>query len=118
MTPSPDLGPDTPVTRAVVQDVLLAAPLAVTRIQTRRITIAPGVAGGRHVHNGPVVGVIEAGSATMAVDGGPETVLAAGDVFYEPGETVVDRFDAGPEGVTFVAHFPVAEGVEPELRPL
>ncbi|MFC8732681.1 cupin domain-containing protein [Luteimicrobium sp. NPDC057192] len=111
-------GTQPPVVRAVVQDVQLDVPLAVARIQTRRITMGPDVAGGRHVHNGPVVGVIESGSATMAVDGGPETVLEAGDVFYEPGETVIDRFDAGPEGVTFVAHFPVGEGVEPELRPL
>ncbi len=117
MTSTPDV-PPAPVTRAVVQDVLLPAPLPVARIETRRITLAPDVAGGRHVHNGPVVGVVEAGSATMAVDGGPETVLEAGDVFYEPGETVIDRFDAGPDGVTFVAHFPVPEGVEPELRPL
>jgi len=109
--------PQPPVTRTVVQDVQLDAPLAVARIE-RRITLAPDVAGGRHVHNGPVVGVIESGSATMAVDGGPETVLAAGDVFYEPGETIIDRFDAGPDGVTFVAHFPVTEGVEPELRSL
>ncbi len=118
MTVSPEPASAPPVTRAVVQDVLLGPPLAVTRIQTRRITMAPDVAGGPHVHNGPVVGVIEAGSATMAVDGGPETVLTAGDVFYEPGETVIDRFDAGPDGVTFVAHFPVTDGVEPELRPI
>jgi quercetin dioxygenase-like cupin family protein len=110
--------PQPPVTRAVVQDVSLDGPLAVARIQTRRITLAPDVAGGRHVHNGPVVGVVESGSATMAVDGGPETLLEVGDVFYEPGEIVIDRFDAGPDGVTFVAHFPVPEGVEPELRPL
>jgi quercetin dioxygenase-like cupin family protein len=107
-----------PVSRAVVQDVLLAAPVTVARIETRRITMAPGVAGGRHVHNGHVVGVIESGSATFAVDGGPDCVLTPGDVFHEPAETVIDRWDAGPDGVTFVAHFPVPDGVEPELTPL
>lgn len=107
-----------PVTRVVLQDVDLADALTVARVETRRITMAPGIAGGRHVHNGHVVGVVESGSVTFAVDGGPEVVLVAGDVFHEPAETVIARWDAGPDGVVFVAHFPVPEGVEPELRPV
>jgi quercetin dioxygenase-like cupin family protein len=105
------------VSRTVVQDVRLGSPVEVARIETRRITMAPGIVGGRHVHNGHVVGVIESGSVTVAIDGGADALLTAGDVFHEPAETVIDRWDAGPDGVVFVAHFPVGEGVEPILRP-
>ncbi|PJI93327.1 cupin domain-containing protein [Luteimicrobium subarcticum] len=107
-----------PVTRAVVQDVVLDAPVHIARIETRRITMAPGVVGGRHTHNGHVVGVVESGSVTFQVAGAPAVVLGAGDVFHEPAGTVIERWDAGPEGVVFVGHFPVPAGADPELRPL
>ena len=49
---------------------MLANPRPVGRIQTRRITMQPNVAGGLHLHNGPVVGSIERGSAIYQVEGG------------------------------------------------
>lgn len=106
------------IERDIVQDVMLANPRPVGRIQTRRITMQPNVAGGLHLHNGPVVGSIERGSAIYQVEGGGEQLLQAGDTFYEEEGTRIARFDAGPEGVVFLAHFPVATHEEPTLTML
>ncbi|GAA4145817.1 hypothetical protein [Leifsonia shinshuensis] len=107
-----------PVEREIVQDVTLANPRPVGRIQTRRITMQPGVVGGLHLHNGPVVGSIERGSAIYQVEGGPERILEVGDAFFEEEGARIARFDAGPEGVVFLAHFPVGTDEEPTLTML
>lgn len=104
------------VTRAVVQDALLEHPATIVRVETRRITIPPNVAAGLHVHNGPVVGSIETGSATYQVEGDSPRVLNPGDVFFEPEGARVARFDGGPEGVTFLAHFPLAADQEATME--
>ena len=109
---------DAPVVRTVVLDAVLGATRSVDRIEVRRIRMGPHVAAGPHVHNGPVVGSIEAGSVVFQVADGPETVLAAGDVFFEPEGDRISRFDAQAEGVTFLGYFPVSAGEDPELRPV
>ena len=87
----------------------------VASVQVRRITMQPDVAGGPHHHNGAVFGTIEAGSAFFQVDGGPQSVLRAGDVFYEPAGVLIDRFDATSEGVTFLGYFLSGRDEAPEL---
>jgi hypothetical protein len=52
------------------------------------------IAPGPHVHYGPVVGSILAGSAIYQIEGQPESVLRAGDVFFEPEGERIARFDA------------------------
>ena len=107
---------DEPGVRATV----LRQPLpdvVTSTVEARRITLQPRVEGGPHRHNGPVLGAIESGSVVFQVDGGPERVLAAGDVFYEPADTVIDRFHATDEGVTFLAWFLTGPGEVPELTP-
>lgn len=84
-------------------------------VEVRRITLLPGVRGGAHRHNGPVFGSIERGSVVFQVEGGPERVLRAGDVFYEPADTVIARWDATAEGVQFLGYFLLAEGRTPQL---
>lgn len=86
-------------------------------VEVRRITLQPDVAGGPHRHNGPVFGSIERGSAWFQVDGGEPVLLATGDVFYEPADTRIDRFDATSEGVTFLGFFLTRSGQEPQLTP-
>lgn len=108
-------GPATPLSRVVVLNQVLPGPLAVQRVEIRRITIAPGYAGGLHIHNGPVFGSIETGSAVYQVEGEPETVLKPGDVFYEPEGVRIARFDAQEDGVTFLGYFLLADGVNAGL---
>lgn len=104
-----------PLSRVVVMDQRLPEPLAIQRVEIRRITIAPGYAAGLHLHNGPVFGNIETGSVIYQIEGGPETVLEPGDVFYEPEGVRIARFDAQEDGVTFLAYFLLPDGVNAEL---
>lgn len=107
--------PAPPLSRVIVMDQVLPESLATHRVEIRRITIAPGFAAGLHVHNGPVFGSIETGSAVYQIDGEPETLLRPGDVFYEPAGVRIARFDAQEDGVTFLGYFLLAEGVNAEL---
>jgi len=65
-----------------------------------------------------VFGNIVAGSVVYQVDGQPASVLRPGDVFYEPEDERIARFDAQDDGVTFLAYFLLSPGQEPELTPL
>jgi quercetin dioxygenase-like cupin family protein len=108
------------MTEPVVRVSLLEQQLPVTivgGVQVRRITLQPNVAGGPHHHNGAVFGAVESGSVHVQIEGGPSTVLRAGDVFYEPAGVLIDRFDATSEGVTFLGYFLVGPGEAPELTP-
>jgi quercetin dioxygenase-like cupin family protein len=103
-----------PVTRVTLLEQAL--PHQVTAaVQVRRITLLPNVVGGPHHHNGPVFGAIEAGSVFFQVDGGAEAILNTGDVFYEPANVLIDRFDATSEGVTFLGYFLSGPNETPEL---
>jgi quercetin dioxygenase-like cupin family protein len=99
--------PDQPITRTVLLDARLEQAKPIGHIEIRRISIAPGHAAGLHVHNGPVVGSVVEGSVVYQVEGTPESVLTAGDVFFEPEGARIARFDAQADGVTFLAYFPL-----------
>ena len=104
------------ISRVVVLDQHLPAPLPVQRVEVRRITIEPHTAFGAHVHNGPVFGNIVSGTAIyqQGADDEPQ-VLHPGDVFYEPAVDQITRFDTEDEGVTFLAYFPLTAGQEATL---
>ena|SRR5664279_2352057 len=106
------------MTEPVVRVTLLEQSLpdkVTAAMQVRRITLQPDVVGGPHHHNGPVFGAIEAGSVLFHVDGGPEKILRAGDVFDEPADVLIDWFDATPEGVTFLGYFLSGPNESPTL---
>ena len=91
-------------------------PVPATRIQARRIRMLPNHPAGLHTHNGPVVGSIVEGSVIFQIDGDDAQVLGPGDVFHEPEGVRIARFDAGPEGATFLAYFPLRAGQKPEIE--
>jgi hypothetical protein len=103
------------ITRTVLADVALAPARTVERVETRRIRIPAGVAGGLHIHNCPVVGSIVAGSVAYQVEGEPGVVLGPGDVFFEAERARIARFDALDDDVTFIAHFLLSAGQQPEI---
>lgn len=105
-----------PVVRVTVLEQTLPDKVTAS-VLVRRITLQPNVVGGPHHHNGPVFGAIEAGSVLFQVDGGPESILRAGDVFYEPADVLIDRFDATAEGVTFLGYFLCGPDESPMLTP-
>lgn len=105
-----------PVTRVTLLKQSLPERIT-SAVEVRRITLQPNVAGGPHHHNGPVFGAIEHGSVVFQVDGGTAAILRAGDVFYEPADALIDRFDATSEGVTFLGYFLSGPYETPELTP-
>jgi quercetin dioxygenase-like cupin family protein len=115
MSTIPGSLPDSPISRITLLDVPVTKAKQTDRIQIRRIHIAPGHAAGTHVHNGPVVGSVVAGSVTFQIDGEAASTLGPGDVFYEPEDALIARFDAGADGVTFLAYFLLGDGQEPEI---
>lgn len=111
-----DTSTDTPaITRTIVLDQPLP-PVSTHRVEVRRITIAPGHAAGLHIHNGPVFGSIETGSAVYQIDGEAGSVLTVGDTFYEPAGARIARFDPLEAGVTFLAYFLLDAGQAPEIE--
>ncbi|MBV9856945.1 MAG: hypothetical protein JOY82_20910 [Streptosporangiaceae bacterium] len=106
---------DQPITRTVLLDARLGPVKDISRVQVREIRILPGHPAGLHVHNGPVVGSIAEGSVTYQIEGEPASVLRPGDVFFEPEGARIARFDAGENGVTFLAYFLLSPGQEPEI---
>ena len=104
-----------PITRAVLLDALLGEIKDVSRVQIREIRILPGHAAGLHIHNGPVVGSIVAGTVTYQIEDQPPVLLGPGDVFFEPEGERIARFDAGDEGVRFLAYFLLSAGQEPQI---
>jgi quercetin dioxygenase-like cupin family protein len=115
MSQAPEPTPEQPITRTVLLTAELARARSTSRVEIREIRIRPGHAAGLHVHNGPVVGSIVAGSAVYQIDGQPAQVLRPGDVFYEPEGARIARFDAEDSGVTFLAYFLLAEGEAAEM---
>ncbi len=105
---------EAPITRTVVLDQVVPE-IATGRVEARRISIAPGHAAGLHVHNGPVFGSIESGSAVYQIEGEAESVLTRGDTFYEPEGVRIARFDALGTGVIFLAYFLLREGQAAEM---
>jgi quercetin dioxygenase-like cupin family protein len=107
-----------PLTRTVLMDARLGQVKGISHVEIREISILPGYAAGPHVHNGPVVGNILAGSAIYQIEGQPESVLRAGDVFFEPEGERIARFDATEEGVTFLGYFLLAPGQDASITML
>jgi quercetin dioxygenase-like cupin family protein len=107
--------PAEPITRDVLLRAHLQQPKQTHHIEFRRIHIVPGHAAGLHVHNGPVVGSILDGSAILQIDGEPESILGPGDVFFEPEGARIARFDAGDDGVTFLAYFLLDRDQDPDI---
>ncbi|HTC68244.1 MAG TPA: cupin domain-containing protein [Acidothermaceae bacterium] len=104
------------VTRSIALDQTLPTRRSIQRMEVRRITIAPNHTAGLHVHNGPVFGSIETGSAVYQIQGEPAAVLGPGDVFYEPEGVRIARFDAQHQGVTFLGYFLLDAGEIPEIE--
>jgi len=107
-----------PVSRAVLLDARMDAVRDVARVEIREIAMLAGHAAGLHVHNGPVVGSILSGTVTYQVEGQPPALLGPGDVFFEPEAERIARFDAGEEGLRFLAYFLLSAGQEAQLTML
>ena len=84
---SPDAGAAPPTAKQLVQRDAPAVNLDGWQMTATEVTYPPGEASGRHRHPGFVCGYVLEGQYRFAVDGQPETVLSAGQMFFEnPGD--------------------------------
>jgi len=100
----------------IVRELLLEAALdgdpSVERVKITRIELAPRQAAGLHLHPCPVVGLVTGGTIRFQVVGGAESILHAGDAFFEPANAHIAHFDnaSETEPATFVAFYLLAPG--------
>ena len=77
----------------------------VARVEIKQIELRAHQPTSRHLHPCPVVGYIVSGDVTFQIAGQPPEHLHTGDAFYEPANTVIQRFDAGDKGATFIVNY-------------
>jgi quercetin dioxygenase-like cupin family protein len=90
---------------------LLTATLADRVVEVQQIQLPPGQATGLHLHRGPVLGYIAAGTIRFQIESGPMQVLQPGDAFYEPANTRMRHFDnaSATEPAIFIAFYLLAD---------
>lgn len=79
--------------RTDLLSAVLEGTTPVDRVQLTRVELAPGQQTGAHHHACDVVGTVLSGSIRVAIAGAADTVLHAGDPFFEPRNAHVARFD-------------------------
>lgn len=82
-----DAASGAPTAKPIVQRDAPPVNLDGWQITATEVSYPPGEASGRHRHPGFVCGYVLEGQYRFAVDGQPETVLSAGQMFFEnPGD--------------------------------
>lgn len=87
--------------KIMAQDKIVRTPLLtaqpinkmVRRTEVKEIIFKPLQKTSVHLHPCPVVGYIAEGSAVFQIKGGPVQLLKQGEAFYEPANTVIEKFD-------------------------
>jgi quercetin dioxygenase-like cupin family protein len=95
---------------SIERQQLIAASLGnrnVSKVDVRRITLAPGQKAGRHLHPCAVVGYIASGTAVYQIEGQPAELFPVGSAFYEPAEKVIAEFGNASDvmPMTFIAFY-------------
>jgi quercetin dioxygenase-like cupin family protein len=89
------------------------------QVMVVELTFPPGVTGPRHTHPGFVLGYVLEGEFRFHIEGEPETVLAAGDIFYEPpGSVHLDSGSANPLKPAKVLAFAFVEKGKELVKPV
>ena len=76
-------------------------------VQVKKLTITPGGKTRFHTHPGPVVSYVVQGTLIVKVKGEAEKTYKPGDAIFEPGNTVIEKFDNGSatEPAVFIANY-------------
>ena len=90
-----------------------------TRFEAYRVEFQPGQSAGRHYHPCAVTGYVENGLIAFERDGQSVLELRPGDVFFEPAEETINRFDnlSDSEPAVFVAFY-LLTGDQPLIQPI
>lgn len=82
-----------------------------------QVEIAPGFKAGRHTHPGTVQVQMQDGEFWLAIDGQPEKVYKAGDIFEVPSGAVHNEGSVGDRPVKFIGTYVVEKG-KPMVQPV
>jgi quercetin dioxygenase-like cupin family protein len=82
-----------------------------------QVEIAPGFKAGRHTHPGTVQVQMQDGDFWLAIDGQPEKVYKAGDIFEVPSGAVHNEGSVGDKPVKFIGTYVVEKG-KPMVQPV
>jgi quercetin dioxygenase-like cupin family protein len=106
-----------PTVKERMQKALAGVPGKQVTVVT--VEYAPGGRSAPHTHSGPVFGYVLEGAVVFGLDDGPETVLRAGDVFYEAPRQVhrTSRNASGTQPARLLAIIVGEEG-QPITTPL
>jgi mannose-6-phosphate isomerase-like protein (cupin superfamily) len=83
------------VTREPLATLLIQPGKTVERVEVKKLTITPGGKTGLHTHPGPVISYVVQGTLVVKVKGEAEKTFKPGEVIYEPGNTMIEKFDNG-----------------------
>ena len=91
----------------VLEEAIPSTNPAIKLVRGARIRFAPRQPTGLHRHPISVAGVVTAGSFIFKREGEPETIIKAGDSFFEPAGVTTERFDnaSSTEPAELVAFF-------------
>ena len=95
------------VTREPLATLPIKPGKPVDRVEVKKLTITPGGKTGLHTHPGPVISYVLQGALIVKIAGGEEKTFKPGEVIYEPGNIVIEKFDnASPtEPAVFIADY-------------
>lgn len=85
MTPS--------VTRKDLLKAVIHSGKSISTVEIKEVTMGPNQKAPLHCHPCPTVGVITEGTISFQIEGKQVQYLKAGDVFYEPENARVEKFD-------------------------
>jgi mannose-6-phosphate isomerase-like protein (cupin superfamily) len=79
----------------------------ISKVAVKEIDFKPRQQTGPHQHPCPVISYIVSGSVTFQIEGQPAQTLHAGQVVYEPANTVIVQFDnpSKTEGSKFIPYY-------------
>ena len=100
------------VTREPLATLQITPGKAVDRVEVKKLTITPGGKTNPHSHPGPVISYVVQGVLIVKIAGGEEKTFKPGEVIYEPGNTVIEKFDnaSATEPVVFIADYLLSAG--------
>lgn len=82
-----------PVMRKELLQAIIASGKPVSRVEIQEVTMGPRIKAPLHLHPCPTVGVITEGAISFQIEGQAIQYLKVGDVFYEPADVRVAKFN-------------------------
>ena len=82
-----------PVLRTELLTAMIAPGVQVSEVKIQEVILAPGVRAPLHLHPCPTMGVVSEGRISFQIEGKETQYLGEGDVFYEPANVRVVKFN-------------------------